>query len=169
MPSTPVSWSRALSRSAATRAIWRMRMPLLAAELRGTLFEEGRDAFLRVRGAAHRRDCARLELHLCLQAIGEGAEQQPLGGTERERRTGGELARDLARFGIEVGVGEDLLDEPPVEGFGGGQDTIAKHEVARTREADAAREEVGRAAVGNEADPRVSHRELRLVGGEHDV
>src|SRR5690349_20324075 len=139
MPSTLVRSSSTASRSAATRAIWRMRIALLAAELRGALFEERREPFLRIGRAAHFRNRTRLHFHLGLEPAIEGAEQQPLRRAERERRTGGQLRRDLARFGVEVGGGHDLVDEAPFERFRRAEHAVPQHEVTRTRETDAAR------------------------------
>ena len=71
--------------------------------------------------------------------------------------------------GEEVVGRDDAVNEADLQGLVAVDDAGGEHELERAREADRAREEVGAAVAGDEADLDEGRAELRAAGGEPEV
>ena len=76
---------------------------------------------------------------------------------------------ELVGLGTEIVVGDDAVDEPPVQRLEGMDALAQHHHLRRAREPDPRRDEGGRAAIGDEADVHEREQEVGRLGGEHEV
>ena len=81
----------------------------------------------------------------------------------------GEPDGERLRLGVHVVVGHDLGDETPVECLVGAEHAVRERELERAADADEARHEPARRAVGGEPDARVRHHELRGLPRDDEV
>ena len=99
--------------------------PLLSGEPGSPFIEEGREPFLSVGAYGHGGNGLGFPLHLGFEGIGGAGEDQALGLPEGPGGAGGELlGQGQSAVGSTSVVGHDLIDEPPLQGLGRGQDRV---------------------------------------------
>jgi hypothetical protein len=99
----------------------------------------------------------------------ETAVEQPLGEHECLGGRLGEAVGPLGGGGLQVGGGNDLVDQTDALGLIGAEVVAEEDELLRLVQADEPREHVGAAAVGGDAPAHEHLDELRIVGGDEKV
>src|SRR6516165_1169003 len=132
-PSSSAS-SRVIS-GAIGRRLWSVADGLFVSPARGPFLGEGPHPLAHVprceRGAAERGQLllhARGQLSLCVEQRGDHALVPPLG----ERRVAGQLGRQLERERVQLGGGDDTVDEPPRERRGRVDIAAEEEQLARS-------------------------------------
>src|SRR6476469_9914865 len=116
------------------------------------LLEERADALHKVVGLGHLLLDAGLEGELVADPLVEPAVELALRPGVGLRRAAGQALEQRAGLGLEVGVGDDLVDEAPGHGLLGADALAEERHLRRAGEADAARDQQRGAAVGHQDD-----------------
>ncbi len=96
-------------------------------------------------------------------------DRQPLGRRDRERRTGGELARPAHGLLEQSFSWNDPVDQAPRERLLRMDPAAGHDQLFRAAEPDQAWEALGAAQVGDDPPPDLVDGELRVVGGDPQV
>src|SRR3954471_19775884 len=159
-----------VSRGRARSAAWRSVLPSLP--LRRALLRERSDPFVEVlRAEAGLAQRHQLPLHVGVQPrLGlEQLADHALVAREGERRVGGDR-RGVGDGALrQLGVGDDLVDHPPLQRDGGADVAAREEQVARPRHPDDVDEAPQAGVRVDEAQLRRRHAELGRLRGEAQV
>ena len=106
---------------------------------------------------------------MLVPAIVERVADQLLGDAQRVGRTVGQLARHLLGLGGELILRHDPVQDVVFLGLLGREALAQQGDLQRLPLAHDPRQEVGRAAIGAEADMAIGQGEERIVGGDGQV
>ena len=111
------------------------------------------------------RSISRPGLEVDLEATVDGL----LGGAQRVGRAADVAGEPGRRGGVDLGRGDDLVDEPDGERLGGAHDPAGEDEVLGLRRPDEAREALGAAGAGDDAEEDLGLAEPGVVGRDAEV
>src|SRR5438552_18147887 len=124
-----------------------------ATEVRAALLQEGLSSLLSLVGAIIQRQGLEAERADAADVLAVGVERA-LGDGDRGRRQRQDLLAPGLDLDVELFGWHDLVDEPHLEGFGGGVAAAQKPDLARPLLADQARQIGGAPARIDRADAR---------------
>ena len=134
--------------------------------MRGTLGQEGLDAFLLVGCAAEPAEDAGFKRE-CLFQRQIGSLVYGFDGCGNgERSLRGDLQRECAGRGEQFGCGNDLIDQADAESFRGGNDVCGEDEAQCGGTADEPRQPLRRSVAGQDAELDLGLAEAGGIGGD---
>ena len=122
-----------------------------------------------VGGRDHRPLRERLPVEGRLQVESRGVVEERLRRGQHPGRAVGDPTRERVGLRLELVRRHHAIDQPDPLRLARVDDVGGEHQLLRAREADAAREEVRAAGVGNQADPGEQLREAGPVGRHHEI
>ena len=106
---------------------------------------------------------------ICDSRPGEDASISRLVARESLGRAGRELRGERLRLRDQLGIVDNLVDEPPGKGVLGAQNAVQQQELHRPPPADDAWQQERDAAIGGETDTRVGQREPAAARAERQI